>query len=155
MPRGIQQIHRAVANALHQQAKAFLAAAQLFHGLLMADGFVAQLAVDALELRRRRQGEQARQRHPEQAGSQDGGQGGEALQQPLYPVVRMPQHPDVHEMGGAAGQDEQREQPENPTEGQVSTLDHQPGQFHRDGVVGNAGRQIRQRVQPKQRGLPQ
>ena len=67
----------------------------------------------------------------------------------------MPDRPYLHQMSGAAPQNEHSEHPENPVERKIFAAPQQIDQGKRDAVVGEGDNAIRYNVQPHDLGVPQ
>src|SRR6266705_392419 len=64
----------------------------------------------------------------------------------------MPDRPYLHQMGGAAPQNEHSEHPENPVERKIFAAPQQIDQGKRDAVVGEGDNSTRDDVQPHDLG---
>lgn len=113
-----------------------------------------QREVDLLQLAAA--GQAQRQRHdvPQSCRRPQGRRGGQHLDPALHPIVGIPQGPDRHDVGRAAGENEQPEQQEDPRERQIPPLPHEVRQHHRDRVVGSRDQPVGDRVQPDELGPP-
>ncbi len=112
--------------------------------------------VHTLELGRTTQSERGRQDRNQRERGRQRDHRGRQLHQPLDPVIRVPDGPDVEEMGDAAGGDERAEHHEHPGERDlVAALGDEEDQGRRDHEVGERDQAIRTDMQPDDLGQPE
>ena len=95
------------------------------------------------------------QRAPKGGGGQDRQQSGHQLDQTLQPVERRPESREAEKMGGAQGKDEGREHPDHDAERAIVARARQQGQRDRKAATGQPDQQVRHRVEPEDRALPE
>ena len=66
----------------------------------------------------------------------------------------MPNYPDLHQMGRAAGNDEDRETPKYPIERDIFSLAHEIHQGERDGKIGQGDQGIGQYMKGEDATVP-
>jgi len=88
-------------------------------------------------------------------GGGDGGEGRHCFDSAAQPIDGMPDHPDFHQVRGAAGDDENSETDEHPVECEVASLAHKIQQRERNGKIRERDQQIGSDMQREHIGLPQ
>ena len=125
-----------------------------FQSVVTFSNLCAKLLIRPAELRGGRQFEQPRDERPQHYGGAQRCCGRRDLEEPLYPVIRVPQRPNFEKMGRSAGEDERCEHPKNPTKGNIRTLPHEVGKCKRDRVIGYTDNGVGNHLEPNQRRLP-
>ena len=85
----------------------------------------------------------------------DGGERGNGLQNAFQPVCGVPDVPHLHHVSNAAGDDKQREEAEDPTEGNVAALADDPEQRERNSEISDGDTDVRSDVEPHELAVPQ
>jgi hypothetical protein len=80
---------------------------------------------------------------------------GNRLDDSCQPICAVPERPDLHQMRGAASEDEQAEHQEHPVEGQIGAPADEVDQRKRDQVVADRDHAVRYRVEPDDLRVPQ
>jgi hypothetical protein len=99
-------------------------------------------------------GEHLGQQRPQQDGGRHAGRGGDRLDRRLGRIIAVPQVPDAHDMGQAARQDEQGEQPEHLAELDVAALADEGHQRDRDREIGGGDQRVGDDMGPDQPRVP-
>jgi hypothetical protein len=128
---------------------------QILLGLAALRDFALQIRIRTSEYRRTRN----RQGSGHQPDQQNCGwhrcECGDRLDPAAQPVVRLPDHPDLHRMGHSACDDENRETYEDPMKREIAPSSDKIEQGDRDRCIGEGCERIRYDMQKKQVGAPQ
>ena len=73
---------------------------------------------------------------------------------PRQQVIRMPNRPDLHQVGSSAAQNKESEHPENPVERDIAAFAHQVNQGDRNAVIGERDYTVGDDVQPHDLRIP-
>ena len=132
---------------------------QLGGSLLNAnlERFVRQteVVVRLRELLRGRDPEGARREGDERDRGRHGRRCGDRLDDARQPVRGRPERPDLHDVRGAARDDERAEAEEHPVEGDVHPLASKGDERERDRRVRERGQPIGDGVQPEEARVPE
>ena len=114
-----------------------------------------ELAMGAGELARGGDGQGVGHELDQEDGGGQRRGGGDGLDGAGQPVGRGPQGPDLHDVGGAAGDDEHAEAQEHPVERHVAPLANDVDQRERDRGVREGDEGVGEDVQPDERRQPE
>ena len=112
-----------------------------------------ELAIGALQVRRRRNRERPGQQRPEDDGGGHGQRCRDRLDDALGPVCRHPERQHRQPVRRAAGEDASGEQGDQPLEGEVAAPVDEPRHRHRDRGVGQRDDGVRSGLQDDQAGM--
>jgi hypothetical protein len=113
-----------------------------------------QAMISPLQRSRTREAQRRRNEPHQQKRGRDRSQGGYRLDPAREPVNRLPDRPDLHQMGQPAGDDEHRETHVNPVELQIFAAPDEIEERERDREVRQRDERIGDDVQRQYPGLP-
>ncbi len=113
-----------------------------------------EIAIEMLQCSRTRQAQRRGHQPDQQKCCGDRGQGGDRFDRPGEPVDRLPDGPDLHQVGRPAGDDEDCEAHENPVELQVFTATDEIQQGEGNREIGERDQRIGYDVQRQDVGAP-
>jgi hypothetical protein len=118
-------------------------------GRLTRHGFVG-----LAQIREARQRDSDRSQPDQENGGSNRGRGGYGLDGAGQPVGSVPEVPDFHSVGEAAGHDENSNTYKRPTEGHVIAAPHHAQQGDGNGHVGDKNECVGDQMKPDESGVP-